>query len=149
MLFRIVRIDRDIVRTLKYFVPLRPGLDDVAVGVHHRKAMLPFRVSAHSPLPELHAVCGILARAAGARQGRDGRVAPRQAADRVLKARPELRNQPRLRSFYIRQLTAKHQEDAVRTLGIDALAGPPRPLFIARQRADVFRPALLDFIWSK
>ena len=46
VLFRIVRIDGDEVRALEDLVPLRPLLDDVAVGVHDGEAMLPLGIHA-------------------------------------------------------------------------------------------------------
>ena len=53
VLFRIVRIDGDEVRSLQNLIPLGPSLDDVAVCVGDGDAVLPFRVDAHRPRPSV------------------------------------------------------------------------------------------------
>ena len=72
VLFRIVRIDRHVVRALKEVIVLRERLDDFARRVHDGQAVLPLGIHSDDSLafhPESRTVVGILARAAGARQG--------------------------------------------------------------------------------
>ena len=68
VLFGIVGIDGDVVRTLHDFVPLRPGFDDLAVAVDYGYAMLPLGVNSDGALPKLGAIIGILPRATSAWQ---------------------------------------------------------------------------------
>ena len=92
VLLRIVGADGDEVRPLQHRVPLRPRVDQVALGVEDEDAVLPARVHAHlvaARFPRLDAVLGELPGAAVAGQAGGRRVAPRQAADRELDARPE------------------------------------------------------------
>ena len=46
MLFRIIGIDGNEVRSLQNFVPLSPPFDDVAVGIRDDNAVFPLRVNA-------------------------------------------------------------------------------------------------------
>ena len=83
---------------------------------------------------------------AGKRRGR--RVAP-QAGDGKADARPQLRQQTCSRRGDLRQLAAEEHEHAIRTFREHALSCAVGPLFVARQRADVLRPALDDLVRAR
>ena len=146
VLVRVVRADRDEVRTLQARVPLHPvgGLrQQVALAVEHEDAVLPARVHAHLVVacPGFHAALGELAAAAVAGRARGRRVTPRQPADRERDARPEVRQLLRHRTRNLRQLAALHDVDAVRALGKHALARAERPALVAGIGAELLRPA--------
>ena len=137
-LLRIVGADVDGMRPAQHLVPLRPVLDNVAVRVDDDDAVLPaevlagladVRIVAHSPVA--------LERA---RRARRRGVAPRQPSDREFDVRPELRQLDLFRSLEIRELAPLQDEDAVRALGEHALPGSPRPLLVAGQGRQRFRP---------
>ena len=90
-----------------------------------------------------------LAGGAAGRRARDRRVAHRQADDRELDARPDLRQAPRLRPLDDRQLAALQHEDAVRALGEHALPRAPRPALVARQRRQRLRPVGDDVVGAE
>ena len=105
VLFRIVRADVDGVRTAEQLVPLLPGLDDLAVAIHHHHAVLPFRVHAQLaigrtldaevgslPFPSCQPLADVVVRSASARQRRHRCVAP-ESRYREADARPQLRQQ--------------------------------------------------------
>src|SRR5207247_1395023 len=61
----------DRVRAPEHLVPLRPRLDDVAVGVDDNEVVLPLRVDAHASLPRLRGILRISARSTCARRAGD------------------------------------------------------------------------------
>src|SRR5581483_4281293 len=110
VLLRIVGVDGDVMRALENFVPLGPGFDDVAVGIHDGEAMLPFSVHADSALPELGAIVGILPGAAGARQRRYSGVAPGEASDGELQAGGDFGELPSGGPLDVGKLAAEQQK---------------------------------------
>src|SRR3989454_4305246 len=146
ILVRIVRIDGHKVRALQNLVPLGPAFDDVSVGVRHQDAVLPFRVDAECAVPPVRGSAGHGSGCASSGQRGSGRIAPGQAADRELNAWTELRQHPGCGPLDIGQLSPEKHEYTVRTFRVHTLARAKRPLFIAGQSADVFRPSLHDFI---
>src|SRR3989442_11176093 len=93
ILFRIVRIDCNEVGTLENFVPLRPALDDVSVGIGNNDAVLPFSVDAQFAVPAVGWSAWNLAGSAGSRQRSDCGITPGQAAYRELDAGTEVGKQ--------------------------------------------------------
>ncbi len=149
---RVVRTDVDGVRSLVHVVPLRPVLDEIAGGIDHHDGVVPARVDAHLAVrrrgaaPKLHALRGVLARAAGAGRGRDVGVAPRQARDGILHAWTDLGQHPLLGTGDVGQFAAAQQEHAVWALGKNAARAAEGPLFVTRQGGEVLRPASDHFV---
>ena len=158
---RIVRADVDRVRAPQQLVPLIPRLDDVAVGVRDDDAVFPLRVDAQRAVrraldpdgvvfafPGRHPFSGVLIGAADSGKRGARRIAP-QAGHREADAGPELRQQDVPRRRHLRELAAEEHEHAIRALREHALPRAVRPLLVAGQRADVFGPALHDFVRAR
>src|SRR5215467_8802097 len=149
VLLGIVGIDGDEMRALEDFVPLRPALDDVAVGVGNGDAVFPFGVHADGSVPAVGGRARIGARGPAARKRSGGRVAPGKAADGELDAGAELRKQFGLWAADVGQLATEEKEDAVGAFGVNSLPRAPRPFLVSGDGADVFGPVLHDFVGAE
>ncbi len=158
VLLGMVRADVHGMRAPQDLVPLRPRLDDVAVGVGDDDAVLPLGVDAKlsirraldpehvvSAFPRRQPLACVLIGSAGARERRLRRVSP-HPRHRKADAGAHLWQQRRPWGVHLRELTAEQHEDAIRTLGKHALSRTVGPLLISGQRADVLRPAFDDLI---
>src|SRR5262249_18435559 len=149
VLLGIVGIDGDEMRALEDFVPLRPALDDIAVGVGDGDAVFPFGVHADGSVPAVGGRAGIGARGTAARE-RSGRgVAPGKTADGELNAGAEFGQELRLRTADVGQLAPEEKKDAVGAFGVNSLPRAPRPFLVSGDGADVLRPVLHDFVGAE
>ena len=143
-------------RTTQDLVPLRPRLDDVAVGIGDDDAVLPLGVNTKLPIrrpldPEdvvlpSHAVSHfrVLIGAAGARERSLRRVSPHPATGKLMLGPTCGNSVARGASIFgssprnsMKMRFGSRQTRLSRAVG---------PLFIPGQRADVLRPALDDLI---
>ena len=136
-------------RALEKIVPLRPALDDVALGVDHHDAILPARVDAVLAFPVFRGVFGQITGGATAREARDGplrSVAKRHFAGREREAGTNLRQRRVLRAHQRGQLATLRDVDAVGALGEDAFHGAPGPFFVSWKRAQRLGPIRVGIV---
>ena len=153
VLLRIVGADVDRVRPLEDLVPLRPLLDDVALRVDDDEAVLPAGVHAELAIRRLSPSSFDSLRRIPAGPA----VAGSAVCVALRHGTPPMGNctlgptsgKPRLRPREVRQLAAREQVHAIRVLGEDALRRAGGPLLVARQRADILRPARHDFVRAR
>ncbi len=152
VLLRIVRADVHRVRPAQHLVPLRPVLDDVAVAIDHENAVLPEEVRAvHSGIRVV--ACHLRARL----EERSGRARARGVAPQIRDGEREIRSDVWcLDGFPASSLRRNHRErttldvvDAVRALGEHTLSGPERPLFLARDRAEILGPVRHNLVRAR